>query len=438
MIMNDLENKRMYKIVIYIFAMFTILNYSIYYYISTIRLSVLINVIWQLLLLLLYIYSLLHIPNRLKLNLLVFSSIYSSCVLIFLVINYSINPFNIINFIFLLILDPIMLVAYFIFSLSNNINNKNISLPIFFICFENLMIFISIISLIFWMLLSVHLIKSNMSIISKWGVLKEIPGCFWVDFIAQGQGQHFLGVSNIIRNTGIFPEAPIYSYFLCIALFIELFLKRDKVFNIKTLILLVTIFSTTSTTGILIALPAIFLKVMLQFKGSPILAIVCLFSPVLIYILWFLFVNKLHTSGNNVSTFNHRISDVFACIKAWKNHIVFGNGIFNTRSIENYESQTFIQTSNYEGFINSVGDASGLMRSLAYGGIIYSLIYIIPTTIFSCKSLKSLLFAIFMFSLFVFTIVSDSYIYIIIISYFWASFLFNYKNRCINKEGNYY
>lgn len=95
---------------------------------------------------------------------------------------------------------------------------------------------------------NLSIIKPNRSVMIAWGGNQDVLSWFGIHFNAQGTSYN--GFTHG-RNTGIFVEAPQYAFLLCYALIIELFMNK-KTSIIKTFILLLTIYSTVSTTGIMI------------------------------------------------------------------------------------------------------------------------------------------------------------------------------------------
>lgn len=179
----------------------------------------------------------------------------------FIIIEYFfVDKFNALTILFFL-LSPIAFVTYFYDDYINNNSNYTIFSKITFITF-----ILAIISLVGWSLI-LGGIKPNITFFSQWSK-QNVSGYYYLDFITQYNS--FLGIDNIVRNTGVFAEAPMYSYVLCISLIIQVFLKNGKrnLFDILNYIVtVVTIFSTLSTTGIIISIIIVmidFLKTILK------------------------------------------------------------------------------------------------------------------------------------------------------------------------------
>ena len=98
-----------------------------------------------------------------------------------------------------------------------------------------------------------------------WGGIKSINNWFFLHFDAQGDW--YKGFANG-RNTGIYSEAPQFAFVLCLGLAIEMFLKKRTNYLSASLIA-VAVYTTLSTTGQIILLLIILLKlVTIQSKSK--------------------------------------------------------------------------------------------------------------------------------------------------------------------------
>lgn len=285
------------------------------------------------------------------------------------------------------------------------------------LAFKNIMLVLAIISIVFWIMALVG-VPTNMTTTVTWGSNPNLPGYFGIQYLAQGSTK-FFGI-NIIRNTGLFVEAPMYAYTLSIALLISLYVEKDlKVWQIVLFTL--TIISTTSTTGAIIGLAAlswyfIFVNkvknpaVKLLFIGA------CLF--VLFYGIYYLIGNKV--SAIWYSSSSVRTNDYYAGFMAWKQHIFKGNGLGNFAVIENYMDYRRILYSNQIGGIT--GFSNGIMEVLAFGGLLTLSIYVIPTVLACFVSRKMTAFSLLSFTLFCTTVIPFSYLYILILCFLFMKF----------------
>jgi O-antigen ligase len=285
-------------------------------------------------------------------KIIVFCFFYYIIMLLFIVVNYS----NLSNFIKLfLILLPIFYCQYKIYD-----NNECIKKILFKI--PKVMTILAIISLVFYFIGSLaNIIKPNGVITVFWGKLRTFPSYYGLHFNTQIIS--FLG-NNIIRNTGLFPEAPMFSLNLTIALAIELFLVKEKS-KYRCMILAFTNFTTLSTTGIMAVCFMIIIKYLLTNRNSRIYA----FSKLLIFpivaitlisISYYFLNDKMQSSS-----YDYRSDDYRAAYMAWLDHPIFGNGYNDATSIENYMSF-------------SRGVSNSFMVILAEGGTYLFVIYLIP------------------------------------------------------------
>ena len=104
--------------------------------------------------------------------------------------------------------------------------------------------------LFFWILGSVlKVLETNVEIIvTRNKIIQNIKGYYHLYY--ESQMENTFGF-NFYRNCGIFYEAPKYSLLLSIALMMEVFLVKRKV-TFKAIMLIVTIISTFSLTGIVL------------------------------------------------------------------------------------------------------------------------------------------------------------------------------------------
>lgn len=224
----------------------------------------------------------------------------------------------------------------------------------------NIMVIIAVISIIIYFLGPIlNIIKPTKYIYMEWGKERAIPSYFNIHFVTQSLT--FFG-HNLVRNTSIFTEAPMYSLNLIIALSIQSFILENKSI-VKEMILIAATITTISTTGILLVIIIIIVNVMFNKK-----------LKITKYILFpFIFLFGIMLSLN---VFNERAQstsgtirkeDFMACFSAWKENLLFGTGYSNQENIEKY-----IQTYKEEG------RSSSLMLLLAQGGIYLFILYFIP------------------------------------------------------------
>lgn len=274
----------------------------------------------------------------------------------------------------------------------------------------NVGLLLSIVSLLFWILRILGM-NYNSFIQMDWGGVRDVPGLFKIQFFPQGSVT-FLGIS-MLRNSGIFSEAPMYSFVLSVSLIANLFLDTDsKLIDYKTVIIGIAIITTTSTTGLLILIISLLLKFYLQAPTSGKVFVIAMI-PLAIYIIEFVITAKIENMSGSV---NIRLDDIQAGYKAWLQHPLLGNGLDNTYSIKLFMDQARL------GLYGNDGISSGLMSMLARGGLIFStLLFFLPVFSFSKKSIKNLFFSICFGIMFVVSIVDRTYLFLFIILWMYVS-----------------
>ncbi|ETP70953.1 hypothetical protein UYO_3104 [Lachnospiraceae bacterium JC7] len=107
----------------------------------------------------------------------------------------------------------------------------------FYTKFNNIIFLITVISLLFWLFGTViGILQPTGVIYTTWtsntvsNELKPVKTYYDIYYVAQTYGMNkALGITtnlDIIRNTGFFTEAPMFSFVLVLALLVELFKKR--------------------------------------------------------------------------------------------------------------------------------------------------------------------------------------------------------------------
>ena len=104
---------------------------------------------------------------------------------------------------------------------------------------------LSIISLIFFIMGSILDVIPYKETVINWGGENIRKNYFYLHFDTQKTN---IFNREIIRNSGVFPEAPIYAFILCVGVLYS-FLGKEKRF--KRLIIEATIITTVSSTGII-------------------------------------------------------------------------------------------------------------------------------------------------------------------------------------------
>lgn len=226
--------------------------------------------------------------------------------------------------------------------------------------FVTIILIFALISLIFWTFGSIlKVIHPTNVVINNWNGGLLTPSYFNLYF--ETQGIHFLG-TTIIRNSGMFVEAPMWSLMLSSALIIqELFLEN----SIKRLSLLtLTILTTVSTTGIFVIGLLLIYRVLMM-KKSLFKYVSLITIPIVIYAL----VQVWEEKSDSISA-SIRFDDYIAGFLAWRDNFFFGSGLaLGLKAIE-ANMNTLIRT--------NLGYSNSLFVILAQGGLILGGYYFYP------------------------------------------------------------
>jgi len=252
-----------------------------------------------------------------------------------------------------------------IFSCLDDIKNKKVYDMIY--KFENVVILLSMISLILWLAGSVfNIIKYNIELPVTWNNGELYQGYFGLVYQFKNQYEIIPYVNiKIFRNIGIFTESPMYNVVLVIALYVELFLK-NRSNRVITILLVVTIMSTFGTLGILLMLGGLYLKTMLGLSTKKGKVIGFFFSVVLAASVLILVINKML---NAPGSYYVHLDDYIAGFKAWQTSPIVGTGYNNYDVIQSFMNP------NRGG---NIGTSNSLTDIMAQGGILCLSIYMIP------------------------------------------------------------
>ncbi|WP_203640797.1 hypothetical protein [Levilactobacillus andaensis] len=308
----------------------------------------------------------------------------------------------------------VLIVIFFMWSLLL----KNLKNPLLLLnYFKNLVAGYAVVSIVLWLLCSVFsLVGSGTQLSINWGGVHSVPVYFHL--YAQSQSPiQFFGV-NFVRNTGIFSEAPMYSFVLSTALLVELAIKHSN--KLIKYILMFTIITTASTTGVILVVGIVFFEAIKQILKSRYKNILMPFLIVVV-ILGLLTVEYILQSkfSEGMDSISVRQDDFKAGFITWRENLIFGVGMSNDLGI--------IQNMNPARWNigGNTGFSSGIMKSLAGGGIIMTVLYylfpMIRATIYFIKN-KSLqwIIPVGIVYIFTFTIIYNLYIFIFLLGWMWA------------------
>lgn len=352
-----------------------------------------------------------------------FILMFSLIVIIFFILNSFMFHFNAIHLITFLVI-PLTYTSFFYF--------KKDPTDSFIKTIEYFTVINACISLLFWVMSNLG-VDFNSIISVHWGapegMTRSLSGYFDISFVTQTLN---VGDMTIIRNSSFFSEAPVYAYFLSISLLIELFIMNGRKSNFRTYVLLLTILSTLSTIGIVIAVSAVSYYYLFVYNSNS-LAILKFFKKFFAIILAISVVitvlyDKIVISdgSSSLSSSNIRADDFKACFLAFIQHPIIGNGLDNANAI--------VKNMNPLRYGFNTGLSTGMMVALAYGGVYLLLFYLMPFFVsFKCSK-KEIGLGLFTFLLTLFITDYESYIYVILSSYIFAVYLRKLKYKNIYDE----
>ncbi|MGU8232818.1 hypothetical protein ACV3TV_13565 [Clostridium perfringens] len=249
---------------------------------------------------------------------------------------------------------------------------------------SNLTVIIALISLIMYLFgVILNVISQSGLVTYEWGVIRYSQSYHNIQYITQNIN---LAGRFLIRNTSIFTEAPMYAFILSIALLIQLF-KVDNLNKIKIGILLITIFTTFSTIGIVFALGLVIIKYLLNKPKNKIRVLIksAIFPIVVIIaisIASIFIISKINeTSVSGITSYSVRLNDFKIGFDVWKDHKFVGIG-FNKQDFVQLYMSTLVRGKD-------MGGSSGIMTILAQGGTYLLVIYLIPFIGVLYKSIKN-------------------------------------------------
>lgn len=296
---------------------------------------------------------------------------------IFLRLVFLIMSVNIINLIFIIfnksnvgdyinkfiILFSCLIIFSTIKAIKGEVNNLLIKV-------SNFVCFLAIISLIIYIIGPIlNIVHPNSSVLINWGTERYVDSYY--NFLYVTQDFTLNGV-KLVRNTGIFTEAPMYSFILSIALSTKLFLEKGK--KIYIIMLTATILTTLSTTGIVFMCGMFLFKYIMnnQKKGYKKLIKIVSFPLILaitLSISVFFINDKIESSKNSMGSYSIRLDDFRVGIELWDKSKIIGLGY------ENYDiAKKYVNPMRG----TDIGGSSGIMHIIAQGGVILLLINIVP------------------------------------------------------------
>lgn len=232
--------------------------------------------------------------------------------------------------------------------------------------YTNLIVIITVISLLFWLFGSVlGKIHANSTLLIDWGTKHIIPSYYGIYF--ETQKAYLFSHIEVIRNSAIFPEAPIFSFHLSVALLTTLLYSNKKINHFKLTVLSIGIITSISFTGIILCIAVLSINYLLKTNSKRrmvILKWILLFIGAVFAFWLILLLLKIKSQS---SSYSIRLDDYRAAFLAWKEHPFFGVGFNNFDAIKNFMS---LSRKYNMGFSNSI------MQVLAQGGLYLFSVYL--------------------------------------------------------------
>lgn len=228
----------------------------------------------------------------------------------------------------------------------------------------------SIIALIMYLVFTVlHLVSpQNTIILFKSNIIYQ--SYYNVFFVSQGL---VFKSSVFIRNGAVFFEPGVYSLYLVYSLLIYFFYSNKKNM-LKIVLLLISILTTLSTTGIILSLMFICIKFITHNFKNRNLKLIKISSIPLFIVCFAVLVYKVYfekTTSYGISSYLIRNDDLVSGLILFKQKFLFGWGIDNIdilRSVQNLSIRESGASSN----------SNGIVTILYQGGIYLAAAYIIP------------------------------------------------------------
>lgn len=185
------------------------------------------------------------------------SILFCSCLVIYLLFYLLVTESNPVGY----LTKHVLIFVIFFFYCGSLIRNGKVE--DFTKAFVNVVSVVSAVSLFFWFFGTVLGIIHGSQTPYNWAGTHTTVNYFWLYFENRIQAIKILG-QTVIRNTGIYAEAPGFSGYLIMALAIALPAENEKIPLKQKVLLIVTMLTTLSTKGliavmILIALTYLFM-----------------------------------------------------------------------------------------------------------------------------------------------------------------------------------
>lgn len=291
--------------------------------------------------------------------------------------------------------------------------------------YSDVMSVIAAVSLFFWIFGTIlHAIHPTGYINASWGTKFNYPSYFNIYFERQIDL-----ISGLYRNQGIFVEAPMYSLALVFAIAIEIFLRKPDTspqrnlriqgggmtlfvrrLNFRIVILILTLLSTFSTTGIITLIAMLYGWILINVPKTEAGRKIKNISSLIVVIVGLACAVYLFRQKSGTFSWAERESDLVSGFRAWIDSPIFGMG---------YENKDHVSSNS-------------IFQILTLGGIVLGLIYFYPLVGGIVNSIlrhkKNLLFLYCVVLVnFILTICGRTFLLLFLLSYFYADLIIGYR-----------
>lgn len=244
-----------------------------------------------------------------------------------------------------------------------------------FLKFSDIVCVLSFFSIIFYLSYTLYPENSLYDVLrTRWsglGEVREINNYFNFCVLSPYDTRTF-GDFTITRNYGWYPESPMFCIALVSSLFSELFF-RNKVSFFRIFLLVITVFSSQATLGMILAVIGISLKLLDSYRSFLSTKLIVTIVSVSLFLCVLLFLNKMSTGTDTLSSYSVHIDDYRVSILAFLERPIVGWGYNSVGYIHNFMSS--------ERLTSNIGLSNSVAVILAEGGIILGSFCMLPYAI---------------------------------------------------------
>lgn len=246
--------------------------------------------------------------------------------------------------------------------------------------FSSLISILSLYSTFLWLFCSfLQVVPMPHMILNNWAENEFVPSFYYVYF--ETQAHSFFGM-EIVRNSAIFSEGPMFAICLYTALLIELLLK-ENINKWHVSFLLAGILTSTSTTAYIVTMIIFTLRFVSKQKNM--IRLIIVYLPVIAIVLLFVFGILLQEKeSSNAVSYYTRLSGYTKGWEVFMDNPMFGKGFYSQTESN---SNSIIVILSEIGIVGSLPFLFGLLfvpislllnyttRNRAFAGLVFFLGY---------------------------------------------------------------